>query len=63
MLATPRDHATSGMMVLLSKAVECSAKIAMTALPSRGAAMRLLPEHDLRRRIFLDADAARICSS
>jgi len=53
MTATLRDHATSGMMVALSKGVECSAKIAMTALPSRRVTTRLLPEHDLRRRIFL----------
>jgi hypothetical protein len=53
MLATLRDHAMSGMMVLLSNAVECSAKIAMTALRSHLATTRLLPEHDWRRRIFL----------
>jgi len=63
MLAKLRDHAMSGMMVLLSKGVECSAKIAMTALPSRSAAMGLLPEHDWPRCIFLGAHAARICSS
>jgi hypothetical protein len=44
------------MMVPLSKAVECSAKIAMTALPSRLATTRLLPKHELQRRIFLDAN-------
>jgi hypothetical protein len=41
------------MMVLLSKAVECSAKIAMTALFGWLATTRLLPKHDLQRRIFL----------
>jgi hypothetical protein len=48
----------SGMMVLLSKGVECSAKIAMTALPGCLAAMRLLPEQVWQRRIFLGADGA-----
>jgi hypothetical protein len=47
MFATPRDHAISGMMVLLLKGVECSAKIAMTALSGWLATTRLLPEHDL----------------
>jgi hypothetical protein len=46
MLATLRDHATKKMMVLLPNAVECFAKIAMTALSSRLAAMGLLPKHD-----------------
>jgi hypothetical protein len=55
MFAAMRDHAMREMMVLLTKGVECSAKIAMTALPSRRATTRLLPEHDLQQRIFLDA--------
>jgi hypothetical protein len=63
MIVNLRDHAMSGMMVLLSKGVECSAKIAMTALQRRVAATRLLPEHDLRRCILLDAHDALICSS
>jgi hypothetical protein len=53
----------SGMMVLLSKGVECCAKIAMTVLSGRVATTRLLPEHYLQRRIFLGPHAARICSS
>jgi hypothetical protein len=48
------------MMVLHPRRVECSAKIAMSVLPGISAAMCLLPDCDLRRRIFLDADAARI---
>jgi hypothetical protein len=48
------------MMVLLAVQVECSAKIAMTALHSRCKTMRLLPDHDLPRLIFLDADGAQI---
>jgi len=63
MSAKLRDQAMSGMMVLLSKGVECSEKIAMTALPGCLAAMRLLPEHDLQQRIFLGADGALNCSS
>jgi hypothetical protein len=63
MLAPMRDHAVSEMMVLLSKGVECCAKIAMTALSDWCATTRLLPKHDLQRRIFLDANDARICSS
>jgi hypothetical protein len=51
------------MMVLLSNAVECSAKIAITALQRRVATTRLLPEHDLQRCIFLGANGAQICSS
>jgi hypothetical protein len=50
----------SGMMVLLGKGVECPAKIAMTALRSGSGAMGLLPNHDLPRRIFLDAYAGQI---
>jgi hypothetical protein len=53
MLATLRDHVVQEMMVLLPNAVECFAKIAMTALSSRLATMGLLPKHDLPRRIFL----------
>jgi hypothetical protein len=48
------------MMVLPMMRVECSAKIAMSVLPGISATMGLLPDCDLRRRIFLDADAARI---
>jgi hypothetical protein len=48
------------MMVLHSQGVECSAKIAMTVLPGVPATMCLLPDCDLPRRIFLDADAMRI---
>jgi hypothetical protein len=47
-----RDHSMSGMMVLREMSVECSAKIAMTALRSAFVAMRLLPNHDLARRHF-----------
>jgi hypothetical protein len=48
------------MMVLRPEGVECSAKIAMTVLPGVPATMCLLPDCDLPRRIFLDADAMRI---
>jgi hypothetical protein len=48
------------MMVLLGKSVECFAKIAMTALLSGPSAMGLLPNHDLPRRIFLDARGGQI---
>jgi len=41
------------MMVLLSGSVECSAKIAMTTLLTTLAAIGLLPDLDLARRIFL----------
>jgi hypothetical protein len=51
------------MMVLLSVQVEGSAKIAMTMLLSGLAAMGLLPNHDLSRRIFLDAGVVQICQS
>jgi hypothetical protein len=40
----------SGMMVLREMSVECSAKIAMTALPNTFVTMGLLPNHDLARR-------------
>jgi hypothetical protein len=53
MFATLRDHAMSGMMVLLRKRVECSAKIAMPVLPRGFPAMGLLLKRDLPRRIFL----------
>jgi hypothetical protein len=46
------------MMVLLEISVECFAKIAMTALRSGSAAVGLLRNHVLRRRIFLEARAA-----
>jgi hypothetical protein len=39
-------------MVLLRNAVECFAKIAMTALRSGRATMFLLPDHDRLRRII-----------
>jgi hypothetical protein len=50
MIATLRD--TSGMMVLLEIGVECSAKIAMTPLLNRFAAMSLLLDRDVRRSHF-----------
>jgi hypothetical protein len=50
--ATARDHSMSGMMVLREMSVECSAKIAMTALHSGLVTMGLLPNHDLARRHF-----------
>jgi hypothetical protein len=40
-------------MVLLCDAVECSAKIAMTALHGGGVTMGLLPDHDRLRLIIL----------
>jgi hypothetical protein len=49
------------MMVLRGKAVECSAKIAMTALLNGSAAMGLLPNHDLARRIYLAVSAVQFC--
>jgi hypothetical protein len=49
------------MMVLLRKSVECSAKIAMTALRNRRETMGLLPDHDLPQRIFLNARDRWIC--
>jgi len=52
MFATMRDHAMQGMMVPLAKRVECSAKIAMTVLPGRFAAIDLLPKPNSPRRIF-----------
>jgi hypothetical protein len=63
MIVTLRDQAMSGMMVLLTEGVECSAKIAMTALPGCLAATRLLPEHDWPWRIFPEPHTAQICSS
>jgi hypothetical protein len=44
MFAAMRDHLMQGMMVLLFGGVECSAKIAMTALPGRIVTKRLLPK-------------------
>jgi hypothetical protein len=41
------------MMVLCEMGVECSAKIAMSALRSGSATMGLLPNLVLARRIFL----------
>jgi hypothetical protein len=49
------------MMVPLGKSVECSAKKAMTTLPDAFGAMRLLPDYDLPRLIFLDARPVHIC--
>jgi len=49
------------MMVLRPERVECSAKIAMAVLPGAPATMRLLPDYELRRRIFLDVGAERNC--
>jgi hypothetical protein len=46
------------MMVWLEISVECSAKIAMSALRSGAATMGLLPNHVLARRIFLGARVA-----
>jgi hypothetical protein len=43
------------MMVLPEISVECSAKIAMTALLNGAWAMGLLPNHVPPRLIFLDA--------
>jgi hypothetical protein len=42
------------MMVLREMSVECSAKIAMTALPGASATMGLLPKACHARLIFLD---------
>jgi len=61
MTATLRGHAMRKMMVRLLGGVECSAKIAMRALPGWRATTRLLPKHVLQRRIFLERYAARIC--
>jgi hypothetical protein len=47
------------MMVPRPECVECSAKIAMTVLHDASVAMRLLPDYDLRRRIFLGARGER----
>jgi hypothetical protein len=49
------------MMVMLRKAVECPAKIAMTALRNSREAVSLLPYHDLRQRIFLNARDGWTC--
>jgi len=45
------------MMVLREISVECFAKIAMTALPGTGEAMRLLQKHRPPRRIFVGSRA------
>jgi hypothetical protein len=47
-------------MVLLCNAVECFAKIAMTALHSDRATMCLLPDRDPLRLIILETRSARI---
>jgi hypothetical protein len=47
-------------MVLLCNAVECSAKIAMTALLRCRATMGLLPDHDPLRLIILAHAACEI---
>ena len=44
LLLAESDHLMQGMMVLLFGGVECSAKIAMTALSSRIVTKRLLPK-------------------
>jgi hypothetical protein len=49
------------MMVLLEITVECPAKIAMTTLQGRFVTMGLLPNHDLTRRVFPDAELRAIC--
>jgi hypothetical protein len=51
------------MMVLRSERVECSAKIAMTALFNAAAATCLLPNYDPPRSIFLGVPVTRISSS
>jgi hypothetical protein len=48
------------MMVLRPEGVECSAKIAMSVLTGVPATMCLLPDCDLRRRIFLGPDACEV---
>jgi hypothetical protein len=47
------------MMVLLKRSVECSAKIAMTALLGVRRAMDLLPACDPPGLIFLDVRAVQ----
>jgi hypothetical protein len=49
------------MMVLSGMPVECSAKIAMSALRSSAATMGLLPNHVLARRIFLEVRTVEDC--
>jgi hypothetical protein len=46
-------------MVSFKRSVECSAKIAMTALLGASRAMDLLPACDPPRLIFLDARAVQ----
>jgi hypothetical protein len=48
------------MMVLREISVECPAKIAMTALLNAFGAMRLLPDYDPPRLIFLAAALAHL---
>ena len=61
--AAARNHSMSGMMVLLAKGVECSAKIAMTALRAWRYATGLLPDLDQAQRIFLMWGAMHIFPS
>jgi hypothetical protein len=49
------------MMVLLQTRVECTAKIAMSALRSEHATTCLLPDRVLTRRIFLLGRAVQDC--
>jgi hypothetical protein len=51
------------MMMMLRTRVECSAKIAMTALRAWRAATGLLPDTDQTRRIFLWLSALHIFRS
>jgi hypothetical protein len=51
------------MMVVPGKSVECSAKIAMTALCSDRATMGLLPDHRPRRFIMLATTTSRILNA
>jgi hypothetical protein len=49
------------MMVPVEMRVECTAKIAMSALRSASATMGLLPNHVLPRRIFLAGRLVQNC--
>jgi hypothetical protein len=51
------------MMMMLRRGVECSAKIAMTALRAWQATTSLLPDLDTTRRIFLCRRAMHIFQS
>jgi hypothetical protein len=51
------------MMMMLRTRVECSAKIAMTALHAWRSATGLLPDLDQARRIFLSLSAMHIFRS